>query len=652
MLDLALTAKRQVLASAVLIFGLIATARLVTLHYFGYDIPTWDQWDSEAWILLQPFQKGDLDWRVLFSPHNEHRILLTRLTTLALFVANNRQWDNLVEICFNALFYSCAFALFLRRMMLELAWRNYAPLFALTILFACLPFCSENFLSGFQNQFYYMITLTVAGVWLAASGKPTYGRIAGLTLIAFGCVFSMASGALGIPALLLAAILRWWQERGERGRLILLAAVLMPIAVAAMAWVPRIPGHEPFRAQNLSELLHATILALSWPLSGNWEWIPILWGPYAWAGVQVVRQRMTDPIGIAAFSIGAWVAMQALAMSYVRGHEIDHIATRYTEILVFGVLINAYFAIRYFFQSPNRSRLVTLATSSLLILYTSGMAARTVQGLGEMVSRAALSRIQISNVLHFINSGDLAEFRKQPLYHVPYPDADRLAMMLRDPIVRDILPPSIRPSIPLQRNESFVPNGYFQTMSNSTERSTLGSYTPIEGDRNAGQMATELKTRFPYLSFDIAGYPDQVGMKLYLASANPQHEQPLLPSSTPKESWVRLIAPVPAPEFTLEASDFNRNSWFAFTEPVEIGRLSLWVPNLLGHMMSIAIIYLFVIALSALYFWFALCSKRGSGCTSAIDALANGQNLNKEETTAHSVNNRRVLRQRNPPPNT
>ena len=646
MLDLT-GVKSRVLALTVLIFGLIATARLITLHYFAYDIPFWDQWDSEIWILLQPFQKGELDWRVLFSPHNEHRIFLTRLTTLALFIANNRQWDNLVETCFNALFYSCALALFLRRLMLELPWRNYVPLFALIIFVACAPFCSENFLSGFQNQFYYLITLTVTGLWLAVSGRPTLGRIVGLTLIATGCVFCLASGALSIPVFLAAAVLRWWRERGERSRLILLSAILIPIAAIALAWVPRIAGHEPFRVQNLGEFLSAAILALSWPLPGNWEWALVLWGPYAWASIQMLRQRMTDPLGIAALSLGAWIILQALAMSYVRGHEIDHIATRYTEILSFGVLVNAYFAIRCYTQLQNRPKFGALATSILLTAYAGGIAARTKQGLEEMVTHAAFSRLQINSVRHFIKTEDIAELKKQPIYHIPYPDANRLGMMLKDPVVRDILPPSIRPSIPLESNNSFVQNGYFPIMSNSTARSVLGSYTPAEGNRSVGQMTAALKTRFPYLGFEIAGYPDQVGMRFSLASANPQREQRILPSFTPKESWTPLSVPVPAAEFTLEASDVNRDFWFAFTEPVEIGRLSLWIPILLSHMMPIAGIYIFIVALSMIYFWLVFCSKQGLESTNSTDALGQSQNFNVAQPAVHPAIDRRVLRHRN-----
>jgi len=647
MLDLTAIAKHRVLALTVLVFGFIATARLVTLHYFAYDIPFWDQWDSEVWILLQPFQKGELDWRILFSPHNEHRILFSRLTTLALFIANNRQWDNLVETCFNTLFYSCAFALFLRRLILELPWRDYAILFALIIFVACLPFCSENFLSGFQNQFYYMITLTVTGLWVAVSGRPTFGRIAGLTLISAGCVFCMASGALSIPAFLAAAVLRSWRERRERGRLILLIVILMPIALTALAWVPRIPGHEPFRVQNLGEFLSAAILAMSWPLPENWEWALVLWGPYAWAGIQMLRRRITDPLGIAALSLGAWIILQALAMSYVRGHEIDHIATRYTEILSFGVLVNAYFAIRYYTQLQNRSKFGALATSIFLIVYAGGMVARTKQGVEEMITHAAFSRLQINNVRHFIKTEDLIELKKQPIYHIPYPDADRLGMMLKDPIVRDILPPSIRPSIPLEGNDSFVKNGYFPIMSNSAMRSVLGSYTPTEGNRNVGQMTAVLKTRFPYLGFEIAGYPDQVGMRFSLASANPQREQPILPPSTPKESWTPLSVSVPAAEFTLEASDINRDSWFAFTEPVEIGRLSLWIPILLSHVIPIAGIYVFIVVLSMTYFWLIFCSRQGLESTNSAGALAKNRDFNIPQPAAYPASDRRVLRHRN-----
>jgi len=648
MLDSISLAKHRTLGVTLLLFVLIALARLIPLQYFGSDIPYWDQWDGEGLALLLPFQNGELHWRtLLLLPHNEHRVFLTRLTTLTLFLANNRQWDNLVSICFNALFYAAALALFLRRLTLELPWQKYLPLFALTTLVACLPFCSENFLTGFQSSFYYMIALTITGVWLASAYRLTYTRIVCLALITFGCIFSMASGAFSPLVFLFSAALRGWRERNERGRLILLGAILAPLCVAAIIWVPTIAGHQPLRSQNISEFIRAGAVTLVWPFPGNWWWMILLWAPYAWACLQVLRQRLADPVGIAAFSLGAWVILQAAAMSYARGHEASEVPGRYTDILVFGLLVNSYFAIRYYWETPERSRLAVLGISSLLTLYTAALFNRTKESWDFMAAHAALSHIQIDNVRHFLKTGDLAELRRQPLFHIPYPDPNVLAPMLENPAVRDILPPSVRPPISLQSNASFVANGYFPTTP-GTDWPVLGSYSPINGNQVVGQFRETLKTRFPYLNFDIAGYPNHPSMKLSLVSTDPPREEAALLPRDPRESWFRVALPTPAAEFALEADDSDPTSWFAFSEPVEVGRLSFWVPNLLSRVTLIFVTYDFVLALLSLYFWFVFWSKRDLKNRDSTDVITRDPDSVHPLPNARTAGAGRTLRQRNP----
>src|SRR5258707_1237027 len=135
---------RACVAIALLAFVLVAIARLVVVGLFSSDIPYWDQWDSEGWILLRPFERGELSLSTLFSAHNEHRILISRLMTLVLYVTNNHQWDNRVSATFNVFFCAAMYALVLRRLLLQLPWRAYLPLYALVVLTACLPYASEN----------------------------------------------------------------------------------------------------------------------------------------------------------------------------------------------------------------------------------------------------------------------------------------------------------------------------------------------------------------------------------------------------------------------------------------------------------------------------------------------------------------------------
>ncbi len=67
-------------------------ARWVAVNRFGSDLPQWDQWDAEGLHSLIPWSAHRFFLRELFLPHNEHRVVVTKLLNLGLTLANG-QWD-------------------------------------------------------------------------------------------------------------------------------------------------------------------------------------------------------------------------------------------------------------------------------------------------------------------------------------------------------------------------------------------------------------------------------------------------------------------------------------------------------------------------------------------------------------------------------
>src|SRR4051794_35333507 len=73
------TGKFAVLSAiACTVFG----AKLILIAELGSPMPLMDQWNGEAANLYMPYLHGTLSFGDLFTPHNEHRIVLTRLLTL------------------------------------------------------------------------------------------------------------------------------------------------------------------------------------------------------------------------------------------------------------------------------------------------------------------------------------------------------------------------------------------------------------------------------------------------------------------------------------------------------------------------------------------------------------------------------------------
>src|SRR5687768_9324622 len=114
---------------ATCLFLLIVAAKWAIFDRYGSPMPDWDQWDAEAVELFIPWFEGKDFLSHLFHPHNEHRVILTKLQNLALVLLNG-QWDSRLEAVTNALLHTVlavAFWLCARGWLLEAsATRTYA----------------------------------------------------------------------------------------------------------------------------------------------------------------------------------------------------------------------------------------------------------------------------------------------------------------------------------------------------------------------------------------------------------------------------------------------------------------------------------------------------------------------------------------------
>jgi hypothetical protein len=68
-------------------------------HRYGMTMPEWDQWDAEGLYLLAPWFNDDHFLRALFTPHNEHRVVLTKLLNVFLvFVPATTTFSDLLSL--------------------------------------------------------------------------------------------------------------------------------------------------------------------------------------------------------------------------------------------------------------------------------------------------------------------------------------------------------------------------------------------------------------------------------------------------------------------------------------------------------------------------------------------------------------------------
>ncbi|MFT7528003.1 MAG: hypothetical protein ACI9LY_003163, partial [Arenicella sp.] len=83
-----------------LIFGV----RLVFLDTYGSSTPYFDDW--EMGVFLHKFADGELgiiDW---FTPAYQHQMLFAKILNVAMFSANNYQWDTFNILLANSLIWA------------------------------------------------------------------------------------------------------------------------------------------------------------------------------------------------------------------------------------------------------------------------------------------------------------------------------------------------------------------------------------------------------------------------------------------------------------------------------------------------------------------------------------------------------------------
>lgn len=605
------------LAYLVALFLLIFGGRLGLIDRCGSDTPAWDQWDGIGGNLFLPYAGHTLTAADLFKPHNEHRILFTRLLALGLMRANH-QWDNRLETVVNAGLHALT-AVLIFAMILQWGPRRISvPLgFPAIALAFTLPFSWENTLFGFQSQFYFLILFSVASMTLLIMHPPGSRRwLAGWGL-GLLCVFTMASGFLAAGAVLIWAVLegirlpRRWKAAGvtaTAAAIIILAGWLLNVGVEQ---------HQALRAHSILQLIIAFGQNLSWPnlvwpcLNYPWlaflNWLPILLlaGAYYWRpeGPYTKLERWI-------LLLGLWVILQAAAMAYARGGP----SWRYMDVLSLGMVVNIISMGLLMMRQPwHRATgvLAAVCCTAWVLLCGAGLLTLTRQAVREEIPRKMmLANIQRDNIRDFMATGDGRCLSDKSSEEISFPATASwvLICLLRDPFIRDILPASIRTPLKIDQKSSyghaFISNGVDSAVAVAAHAKAWGSYSGPGPAAEGAWISQPLSSRFPFLRFELAGHLGKGYLTMHLGNVADQHKTTIHPRHVAGTVWQPYIARTPPGEFRIEVVDDHARRWFAFKEPTEVGWLSWMALRLTrqGRMMMMAGIVLFGIVAVSRYF--------------------------------------------------
>lgn len=595
-------ARRRQWWLAVLMVAMILGARWWMVGVYGSDLPFWDQWDSDGDRVLVPWVEGRLDWAELTAPHNEHRILWTRLVAWG-SLALNGQWDARLQAMINAAIPAFTGAFLWMVLLPPGAGRGqrWGGWFLLTAVFS-LPFAWENILASFQSQFQFKALFAILALWGMTLHRVSHPKWWMGLFFAIAGVYTMASGLLGATAVgaVAAFLLLWqWPERGWQWGRLLTFAVCFLLSLWAYAQIPQVSFHAGFAASTVGEFLRALGVFLLWPVKGHpllavLAWLPFLGFVLAlWCRWIPVSRREVMLLGL-----GAWVLLMGAASAYSRGADVSFPISRYSEPLAYGLIVNAWslwtllnhrgcfrervfrFWRRYAWVYGS---VMALAVGHLSIGALAGDMPRHREILREMEERTAL----------YVQTGDLSVIKGQWYWALPYPNPERLLFFLNHEGVRDVLPASVREPLPWRilevEGRAF---GRDLVPGNIERRAHLrwwGSYSVPEGIEDHSELpwrirtfraAAEREQRLPYLLFYTSGLFNADIRGLFLVSEEGVTRTIERPMRRIEDAH-RTLVKTPGASFEIHAKGSERRGeWIAFTEPRSMAAGSYWALRL------------------------------------------------------------------------
>lgn len=437
-------ATTRVLALAACL-AVILGAKLWLIAVYGSSTPFWDQW-SEPVTVYRPYLTGQLKLSELLAAHNEHRIFLARLIQLAVFAAEGR-WDSIVQTVINAAVHTAAIGLVFHLLSRSLTLADTLLLALLTALIFALPFGWGNTLVGFQIAFYLLILLAPASLWILCSSTAWTPRWWFGTFLGIASYFTIASGALTLPAFMAIAALQlaFGIRRGSAEWLGLLVHAV--IAAVIILDIPRLPpaAGSPTTA---GQWLDIAVASMSWPISKP-SWHPTLRALTViamYAPVIVLAQRLLaravlpdDPRWVIV-AIAGWVMLQFAVLLYGRGIVLQ---LRYYDILLLGPLASGAALLSLRSSAEGGWRTTGFACVWFLAIVI-GIVQKARDDIPpDLAWWRDTDAARTANFTRFLATNDFSALANKPEFHIPYPSAEVLRDIASDPLVRGILPPEL-----------------------------------------------------------------------------------------------------------------------------------------------------------------------------------------------------------------
>jgi hypothetical protein len=435
-------------ACALVVIG----AKCWMISHYASPTPYWDQWDAEGAFLYPKYFDGTLSFSDLIAPHNEHRVLVSRLWSLLLLELGG-YWDPMLQMVANTLILGAAVALFIAAFRPVLDRRSWLVFALFSMVIFSLPFSWENTLAGFHSAWHFLLLFSISGIVVisdAEAFRPRWWLAALLLILSY---FSIAGGALTVAAAFAISMVQFVAGRRSGLRELLALAILATIMVVMVLNTPVIAYHGPLKAHSVGQFLQALLAIISWPATTGVTFIvtvivcaALIYAPACLMSIEVIRQRppLSDRRWLVVALVG-WVVLQAVTVAY--GRAAGATSSRYLDIFALGLLLNAACLLHLVNTHPAlrvQQRLTIGAIAVWLLPVLVGTALLTVKhSIPELAVKRASGQAETENLRSFLETEDIRVLQNKAYLDIPYPDPQRLAMIVATPVIRALLPPAL-----------------------------------------------------------------------------------------------------------------------------------------------------------------------------------------------------------------
>jgi hypothetical protein len=565
------------------LFLIVLGVKFCLLQHVGTPLPFWDQWDGEGADIYKPYLEGHLTLADLFRAHNEHRIFFTHLYDLILLCLNG-QWDNQLQSATNAFIHSAwvaGFAVLLAGAIGRQSW----PFVWLALAAVELPpFAWENVVGGMDCQFYFLLVASWLAIWCLALAEPFSWRWWLGLAAAIAALFTMASGLLAGATAAGLAVFEILKDRRNWRRGAPTIAVGAAIALAGVLMLPHAQHVSTERPHSPQEFFVALGQNLAWPwVIHPWCGLANLFplAALAWAYFRSLEKRR--PAELLVLGTGLWVVLQATATAIGRGGEGTLPASRYMDTLGMLAVANILAIVLLMTRYQPRLKYQPIWTAFFAmwsVIFACGWLWLSENTWYNSVPTWMFYRdARLQNMRAFRATDNPQVFTDAPFFCRPFPNVQQLVQLLRDPVIRKILPSCV--GDPLRIEPGTGSDETFQTNACApyalpAER-CWGSYSgPGVAARGKFESLPVSRPNLPFLEIRVVGNLGAPGLSLDLIDLATGNDTRVKSAPSDGDGWRSVFVKAPAGDFKVVARDDSATGWFAFKEPRQMGRFSYW----------------------------------------------------------------------------